>query len=117
MHEFERDIPTEALFEEGLSTTRRDFLKLCGITLSAAVLAACEKSPVKYALPYVKKPAEQLPSVPNYYASTYFDGELFQSVLVKVRDGRPIKIEGNPSYPPHRRRDARTRSSLCATAV
>jgi len=100
MRDFERDIPVEALWEEGPSGSRRDFLKWCGITISAAVLAACEKTPVKYALPYVRKPAEHLPSVPVYYASTHFDGQLFQSVLVKVREGRPIKIEGNPSYLP-----------------
>lgn len=99
MREFDKDIPVEALFEEGLSTSRRDFLKWCGITLSAAVLAACEKTPVKYALPYVKKPAEHLPSIADYYATTYFDGQIFQSVLAKVREGRPIKIEGNPSSP------------------
>jgi molybdopterin-containing oxidoreductase family iron-sulfur binding subunit len=99
MSDISRDIPVEELFVEGPSGSRRDFLKWCGITISAAVLAACEKTPVKYALPYVKKPAEQLPSVPDYYASSFFDGQIFQSVLVKVRDGRPIKVEGNPSYP------------------
>ncbi|MEN3039928.1 MAG: 4Fe-4S dicluster domain-containing protein [Bacteroidia bacterium] len=100
MKEFSKDIPVEALFEEGLSANRRDFLKWCGITLSAAVLAACEKTPVKYALPYVKKPVEHIPSIADYYATTYFDGQIFQSVLAKVRDGRPIKIEGNPSFSP-----------------
>ncbi|MCS6896206.1 MAG: 4Fe-4S dicluster domain-containing protein [Bacteroidia bacterium] len=99
MKDFSKDIPVEALFEEGPNTNRRDFLKWCGVTLSAAVLAACEKSPVKYALPYVKKPAEHIPSIADYYATTYFDGQIFQSVLAKVRDGRPIKIEGNPSFP------------------
>ncbi|MCS7153543.1 MAG: twin-arginine translocation signal domain-containing protein, partial [Bacteroidia bacterium] len=100
MKEFDKDIPVEALFEEGgESTSRRDFLKWCGITISAAVLAACEKTPVKYALPYVKKPVEHIPSIADYYATTYFDGQIFQSVLAKVREGRPIKIEGNPSYP------------------
>ncbi|MCS7297026.1 MAG: 4Fe-4S dicluster domain-containing protein [Bacteroidia bacterium] len=100
MHEFSKDIPVESIFEEGLSTTRRDFLKWCGITLSAAVLAACEKSPVKYALPYVKKPAEHIPTIAEYYATSYFDGQLFQSVLARVREGRPVKLEGNPSYIP-----------------
>lgn len=100
MKELDKDIPVEALFEEGgESTSRRDFLKWCGITISAAVLAACEKTPVKYALPYVKKPVEHIPSIADYYATTYFDGQIFQSVLAKVREGRPIKIEGNPSYP------------------
>ncbi len=100
MHDHDKDIPVEALFSEGFSTTRRDFLKWCGISVSAAVLAACEKTPVKYALPYVKKPAELIPSIPNYYATTFFDGQVFQAVLAKVRDGRPVKIEGNPSYLP-----------------
>ncbi|MEN2992534.1 MAG: 4Fe-4S dicluster domain-containing protein [Bacteroidia bacterium] len=102
MEEFSRDIPVEALFSEGLPTNRRDFLKWCGITISSAVLAACDKTPVKYALPYVKKPPEHLPTVADYYASTFFDGQIFQSVLVKVREGRPIKIEGNPSCPLNR---------------
>jgi Fe-S-cluster-containing dehydrogenase component len=99
MKPFDKDIPVEDLMNGELSTTRRDFLKLCGISISAAVLAACEKTPVKYALPYVKKPAEHIPSIPDYYATSFFDGQIFQSVLAKVRDGRPIKIEGNPSYP------------------
>jgi len=99
MKPFDKDIPVEDLLSGDFSTTRRDFLKLCGISISAAVLAACEKTPVKYALPYVKKPAELIPSIPNYYATTFFDGQIFQSLLAKVRDGRPIKIEGNPSYP------------------
>ncbi|WP_414519341.1 twin-arginine translocation signal domain-containing protein [Synechococcus sp. H55.10] len=99
MKPFDKDIPVEDLMNGELSTTRRDFLKLCGISISAAVLAACEKTPVKYALPYVKKPAEHIPSIPDYYATSFFDGQIFQSILAKVRDGRPIKIEGNPSYP------------------
>ncbi len=99
MKPFDKDIPVEDLMNGELSTTRRDFLKLCGISISAAVLAACEKTPVKYALPYVKKPAEHIPSIPDYYATSFFDGQIFQALLAKVRDGRPIKLEGNPSYP------------------
>jgi molybdopterin-containing oxidoreductase family iron-sulfur binding subunit len=99
MKPFDKDIPVEDLANGDFSTTRRDFLKLCGISISAAVLAACEKTPVKYALPYVKKPAEHIPTIPDYYATSFFDGQIFQSILAKVRDGRPIKIEGNPSYP------------------
>ncbi len=100
MKPFDKDIPVEDLMNGELSTTRRDFLKLCGISISAAVLAACEKTPVKYALPYVKKPVEHIPTIPDYYATSFFDGQIFQSLLAKVRDGRPIKLEGNPSYAP-----------------
>ncbi len=47
------------------------------------------------AIPYLVKPEEVTPGMANYYASTYFDANEYCSVLVKVRDGRPIKIEGN----------------------
>ncbi len=73
---------------------RRDFLKLLGFSVAAASLAACE-APVKKAIPYLNKPDEISPSIANFYASTYFiDGE-YCSILVKTREGRPIKIEGN----------------------
>lgn len=79
---------------EGLNTRRRDFLKLMGFSVAAASLAACE-TPVKKAIPYITKPQEVFPTVANYYASTYFNGNDYASVLVKTREGRPIKVEGN----------------------
>ncbi|MCC6384135.1 MAG: TAT-variant-translocated molybdopterin oxidoreductase [Bacteroidia bacterium] len=75
-------------------TTRRDFLKYMGFGIAAASLAACE-APVKKAIPYLIKPEEITPGVPNYYASTFFDGYDYASILVKTREGRPIKVEGN----------------------
>jgi molybdopterin-containing oxidoreductase family iron-sulfur binding subunit len=81
------------------SGSRRDFLKLFGFSVaSAAVVSSCEK-PVQKAIPYLIKPEEVIPGKANYYASTFFDGTEYCSVLVKVRDGRPIKIEGNPQSP------------------
>lgn len=77
------------------STSRRDFLKYVGFGLGAATLASCE-TPVKRAIPYVIKPEEIVPGVANYYASAFVKGGDFVPVLVKTRDGRPIKIEGNP---------------------
>jgi len=82
-----------------LSGSRRDFLKLFGFSIaSAAVAASCEQ-PVRKAIPYLIQPEELTPGVANYYASTYFDGLDYCSILVKVREGRPIKIEGNPLSP------------------
>ncbi|MEM9981077.1 MAG: TAT-variant-translocated molybdopterin oxidoreductase, partial [Bacteroidota bacterium] len=79
--------------EEG-GNSRRDFLKLMGFGMAAVSLAACE-TPVKKAIPYLNKPENIDPSIPNFYASTYMkDGE-YCSILVKTREGRPIKIEGN----------------------
>ena len=81
------------------SGSRRDFLKLFGFSVaSAAVVSSCEK-PVQKAIPYLIKPEEIIPGKANYYASTFFDGTEYSSVLVKVRDGRPIKIEGNHQSP------------------
>jgi MoCo/4Fe-4S cofactor protein with predicted Tat translocation signal len=76
------------------STSRRDFLKFLGFSVTAATLAACE-APVTKAIPYVVKPEEITPGVANWYASTYSDGNDYCSVLVKTREGRPIHIEGN----------------------
>ncbi len=76
-------------------SSRRDFLKLFGFSLtSAALVASCEK-PVIKAIPYVIQPEEITPGKARYYASSFFDGKDFCSILVKTRDGRPIKIEGN----------------------
>jgi molybdopterin-containing oxidoreductase family iron-sulfur binding subunit len=96
--EFSSDPFLEAL-DETTASNRRDFLKFFGFSVGAtAALAACS-TPVRYALPYVRKPVEALPGVADYYASTFFDGSEYASVLVKTREGRPIKIEGNPDSP------------------
>jgi len=76
--------------------SRRNFLKLAGFSaVLATVLNSCEK-PIHKAIPYLIKPEEITPGASAFYASTFFDGEEYCSVLVKSRDGRPIKIEGNP---------------------
>ncbi len=78
-------------------TSRRDFLKWCGFSfMSATVLASCE-SPIKKAIPYLNQPEDITPGMASWYASSFYDGKDFCPVLVKVRDGRPIKIEGNKS--------------------
>ena len=89
--EFPYDIRKPLIGEE---TTRRDFLKVLGFGVTAVSLAACE-APVKKAIPYLNKPEEIDPGVPNYYASSYINGGDYCSILVKTREGRPIKIEGN----------------------
>ncbi len=82
---------------QGASTGRRDFLKFLGFSLGAATLAACE-TPVIKSIPYVTKPEEITPGVANWYASSYYDGQDFASVLVKTREGRPIHIKGNTRH-------------------
>ncbi len=97
-NEFSELLPLDEIFttkaENSTSTNRRDFLKFMGFGIAAATLAACE-TPVKKAIPYVVRPEEVNPGTPNYYASTYADGHDFCSILVKTREGRPIKVDGN----------------------
>lgn len=80
--------------EEDLGHNRRDFLKMMGFGVAAASLAACE-APVRNAIPFVNKPEDLEASIPNYYASTYINGGDCCSIVVKTREGRPIKIDGN----------------------
>ena len=87
----------KTLSEDG-SASRRDFLKVMGFSLAAASLAACE-APIRKAIPYVNKPIDVNPSIPNYYASTFASGGDYASVVVKTREGRPIKIDGNELSP------------------
>ncbi len=97
--EFVEEIPVDEFLGdkktlETSSTTRRDFLKYVGFTTAAASLAACE-GPVMKTIPYVVAPDEIIPGEANYYASTMADGFDFANILVKTREGRPIKIERN----------------------
>ena len=74
---------------------RRDFLKYLGFSTAAAAVAASCEMPIKKAIPFANKPEDVVPGISKYYATTYVqDGDVV-SVLAKVRDGRPIKIEGN----------------------
>ncbi|MBU6332179.1 MAG: TAT-variant-translocated molybdopterin oxidoreductase, partial [Bacteroidetes bacterium] len=100
--EFKEELPLEEILGSGnlsLSSNRRDFLKFFGFGMGAAALAACTKAPVKKAIPFVNHPEEMSPSLATWYATTYYDGYDYASVLVKTREGRPIKMEGNALSP------------------
>ncbi|NDK54583.1 TAT-variant-translocated molybdopterin oxidoreductase [Pontibacter fetidus] len=77
-------------------THRRDFLKLLGFSVAAVSLASCE-APVRKAIPYLNKPVDVEPGTANWYATTYYLNGDYNSVLVKTREARPIKIEPNPT--------------------
>ncbi|HEY5687343.1 MAG TPA: TAT-variant-translocated molybdopterin oxidoreductase [Yeosuana sp.] len=115
-NEFVEEIPTDEFLGnkeslEASSTTRRDFLKYVGFSTAAATLAACE-GPVIKSIPYVVQPQEIIPGVANYYATTIADGFDFASVLVKTREGRPIKIENNSLAKTNGSANARVNASV-----
>ncbi len=98
-NEFVEDIPVDEFLGDketlaSTNTNRRDFLKYVGFSTAAASLAACE-GPVVKSIPYVIAPENIVPGVANYYATTIADGFDFASILIKTREGRPIKVENN----------------------
>ena len=98
-NEFVEQIPVDEFLGDkdslsASSTTRRDFLKYVGFSTAAASLAACE-GPVVKSIPYVVQPEEIIPGVADFYATTMADGFDFANILIKTREGRPIKVENN----------------------
>jgi molybdopterin-containing oxidoreductase family iron-sulfur binding subunit len=115
-NEFVTPIPTEEFLGndntmESSSTTRRDFLKYVGFSTAAASLAACE-GPVIYSVPYVNQPEQIVPGMANYYATTIANGYDFASILIKTREGRPIKIESNRDAAHRGHANARVHASV-----
>ncbi len=78
--------------------SRRDFVKLLGASAALAGIQACE-SPRGQILPYVNRPPEVVPGTPLEYATTMTLDGYGVGVLAQAREGRPVKIEGNPEHP------------------
>ncbi len=115
-NEFVEEIPTNEFLGDAASlssssTTRRDFLKYVGFSTAAATLAACE-GPVHKSIPYVVQPEQIIPGIADYYATTMFDGFDFANLLIKTREGRPIKIENNTIAGPKFTANARVHASV-----
>jgi len=99
----DRDLPATACREDEngdpeFTPTRRSFLKAAGFTFAGAVASGC-RAPEVDALPYVEQPEGLLPGRPLFYATTCGACEARCGLLVTDRDGRPVKIEGNPDHP------------------
>src|SRR6218665_1322932 len=95
--EFQEDLPSldekKGLLDA--KAPRRDFLKYVGFSTAAAAVAAGCEMPVRKSIPYLNKPENLTPGIAQYYATTYVSEGDVVPVVAKVRDGRPIKIEGN----------------------
>jgi molybdopterin-containing oxidoreductase family iron-sulfur binding subunit len=77
---------------------RRDLLRVLAGGV-AALEVGCLAEPGEAVLPYVSEPPEARPGVPVRYASTLTSDGYAQGVIVETRDGRPIKLDGNPAHP------------------
>src|SRR2546423_6389042 len=81
----------------GLS--RREFLRLSGATLALAGLGACTKQPLEKIVPYVEQPEVVIPGKPLRFATATQYSGFGQGLLITSYEGRPTKIEGNPTHP------------------
>ncbi len=86
---------------------RRDFLKVLGVTGAAGAMVGCSSERVEKLIPYLVNPDHTVAGVSNYYATTCRECAAACGVIAEVRDGRAIKLEGNPEHP-------LSRGALCA---
>ena len=78
---------------------RRDFLKTVGISGSAALLDACTVENSEKLVPYLVPPEDIVPGIPAYYTTSCRECPAGCGMLAKTREGRVIKVEGNPNHP------------------
>jgi molybdopterin-containing oxidoreductase family iron-sulfur binding subunit len=81
---------------------RRDFLKILGVSGAAVSAAACSPEPAGKLIPYLVSPDETVPGVSTYYATTCRECPAACGIIAETRDGRTIKLEGNPAHPLNR---------------
>jgi anaerobic selenocysteine-containing dehydrogenase len=85
--------------EAGSGVKRRDFLKILGATGATTAVVGCSSEKVGKLIPYVTSPDNTVAGVSQFYATTCKECAAGCGVLAEVRDGRPIKLEGNPEHP------------------
>jgi molybdopterin-containing oxidoreductase family iron-sulfur binding subunit len=98
-----REFPQQAsewVGEGGDGFSRRNFLKVMGASLAlAGAMEGCTRAPTERIVPYVRPPANLVPGKPLFFASAMPFRGVGQGVVVTSREGRPIKVEGNPDHP------------------
>ena len=86
-------------FDAPKGFARRDFLQLMGASVALAGLTACTEKPVEQILAYTKTPEGMVPGNPFHYATALVQDGIALGVLATSWEGRPVKVEGNPSHP------------------
>jgi len=86
---------------------RREFLKVLGVGTAATTMVGCTSERVEKLIPYLVSPDQTVPGVSTYYATTCRECPTGCGVIAETRDGRTIKLEGNPEHPVNR-------GALCA---
>ncbi len=79
--------------------SRRKFLALVGASAALAGVGCSDYRDKGEIIPYTKMPEDTVVGKPKYYASTFNYGSISQGIIIKTREGRPIKVDGNPDHP------------------
>jgi molybdopterin-containing oxidoreductase family iron-sulfur binding subunit len=101
-HSFlDREFPRQAqALDSGID--RRTFMKLMGASLALAGLSGCQfalRQPEQKVVPYVRLPEGVIPGKPLFYATSMSQGGFGYGIVAETHEGRPTKLEGNPSHP------------------
>ncbi|HTJ78817.1 MAG TPA: TAT-variant-translocated molybdopterin oxidoreductase [Rariglobus sp.] len=96
-----REFPEGSSSMEGVD--RRQFFKLmaASFALGGVGLAAGCRRPEEHILPYGKSVEYIIPGLPLYFASAMPLRKGAIPILAETHEGRPTKIEGNPTYKPY----------------
>ena len=97
--EFSDELPVG---ESVRQITRRDFFRFSGVGFAAGLAISCKSKAVEKALPYLNAQEGLTPGVAEWYATTCQGCSAGCGVLARSRDGRPVKLEGNPDHPLNR---------------
>ena len=99
-HDEFMDGVTEKFDSEKLSgISRRKFLAVLSASAALTAIACTDYHDKGEIIPYNKRPEDVLPGVANFYASTCNGCGQSCGILIKTREGRPIKVDGNPDHP------------------
>jgi MoCo/4Fe-4S cofactor protein with predicted Tat translocation signal len=98
-HEFKEGVTDDFNPSAMSKLSRRKFLALVSASAALAGAGCSDYRSNGEIIPYIKKPEEITVGKPNYYSSTCTACEYACGILIKTREGRPIKIDGNPDHP------------------
>ncbi|MBK7979501.1 MAG: TAT-variant-translocated molybdopterin oxidoreductase [Ignavibacteriae bacterium] len=99
LHEFKAGVTDDFDPSNMSAFSRRKFLAVLAASTAYVATACTDYRDKGEIVPYIKRPEEILPGKPTYYASSFSEDGINYGILVKTREGRPIKIDGNPDDP------------------